>query len=350
MDINLKIPAVEKLLDYVASGIGSIAGPMLASWKARKNAEAKALAAKGEVEAQKLLTEGQATTMGIIAAAQANARSLLVSPNSRVRGQLDFSDSVTQRIQFQEEKRQRNIETVVRQAASEIEGSSVDSHEPDHDWTARFFNDVQDASNEETQLLYAKILAGEVERPGSTSIKTLSILRDLDQSTAMLFRTQCSACICLSPDGENILDARVLSLGGDATQNSLLRFGLSFDNLNLLNEHGLIIADYKSWFDLSMCIGIPTTNEKNENVIVRVPFGFQNRYWILKRASHRKTSAKYKVSGVAMTKAGRELLKVVECQPVPSYGQELEKFFTSQGLIMTEVECALPQMVNTDLS
>ena len=36
MDFNLKVPAVDKLLDYTASGIGAVAGPMLAPWRARR--------------------------------------------------------------------------------------------------------------------------------------------------------------------------------------------------------------------------------------------------------------------------------------------------------------------------
>ena len=340
MEIKVSIPAIEKLLDYSASGIGSVAGPMLASWKAFQEAKAKAIAAKGEVEAQRILTEGQATTMDIIATAQANARSILVSPNSNVQGQLDFAHTVTQRIQFQEEKRQSNIETVVRKAASELESKEVENHEPDHDWTARFFNDIQDVSTEEMQQLYAKILAGEVERPGSTSIKALSILKDLDRSTAMLFRTLCSASISISP---------VLSLGGDATQNSLTKFGLSFDKLNILNEHGLIIADYKSWYDIRVCISTVATSQKQERVVVRCPFEYQDRYWVLEPTASRETGAEYRVSGVSMTKAGRELLRVVRCQPIPGYGQELEAFFTSQGFVMAEVDSALPQIVNTDL-
>ena len=56
MEIKVSIPAIEKLLDYSASGIGSVAGSMLVSWKARQEAKAKAIAATGEVEAQKILT------------------------------------------------------------------------------------------------------------------------------------------------------------------------------------------------------------------------------------------------------------------------------------------------------
>ena len=253
MEIKVSIPAIEKLVDYSASGIGSVAGPMVASWKARQEANAKVLEAKGEVDAQKILVEGQAATMGIIATAQASARSVLVSPDANVRGELDLSTMVRQRIQFQEEKRQSNIESVVRQAASELGDKHVEDHEPDHDWTARFFNDIQDVSTKETQRLYARILAGEVERPGSTSTKTLSILTNLDRPTATLFRTLCSACMSLFADTDRVLEARVLSLGGDASQNALKKFGLSFDSLNVLNEHGLVIADYRSWYDIAHC-------------------------------------------------------------------------------------------------
>ena len=31
VNVNLKVPALEKLVDYTASGIGAVAGPMLAT-------------------------------------------------------------------------------------------------------------------------------------------------------------------------------------------------------------------------------------------------------------------------------------------------------------------------------
>ena len=345
MEIKVSVPGIEKLLDYAASGIGSVAGPMLASWRARQEAKAKAIAARGEVESQKILTEGDATTMGMIAAAQADARSILVSPDSTVRGELEFAEAITQRIQFQEEKRQSNIGQVMTQTALELEGKAVEDHEPDHDWTARFFNDVQDVSTKEAQLLYANILAGEVERPGSTSVRTLSILRDLDRSTAILFKTLSSASISLFHDAQHIVDTRVLSFGGDATQNALEEFGLSFDNLNILNEHGLIIGDYKSRYDIRVCISTFGENEKHEKLVVRVPFGFQGRYWVLVPTSERELGAEYRVSGVAMTKAGRELSRVVACHPMPDYHQKLRDFLASQGFEMIESVDSSPQVV-----
>lgn len=79
-------------------------------------------------------------------------------------------------MQFQEQKRHLNIESVVGQTAFERRGKEVSDHEPDHDWNARFFSELQDVSSQDIQLLWSKVLAGEVERPGSTSVRTLSIL------------------------------------------------------------------------------------------------------------------------------------------------------------------------------
>ena len=329
------VPALGKLADYAASGIGSIAGPMLASWKARREANAKLVAAKGETEAQRILAEGQATTTRIIANAQADARSILVSPNSMVQGQLELGVAVTQRIQFQEEKRQSNIGQVVTKAALELEGKDVVDNEPDHDWTARFFNDIQDVSTEDTQILYARVLAGEVERPGSTSIRTLSILRDLDRSTAMLFKTLCSACIFLRPAENVFLDARVPSLGGNAGTNALQKYGLDFGKLNVLNEHGLIIADYNSWHDYKLSVGISLSGPEPQ--WLRIPFTFQGRSWALESTTRRREDEEVRLSGVALTQSGRELSRIVELQRMEEYSQDLTAFFEKSGLRMVEL-------------
>ena len=174
-------------------------------------------------------------------------------------------------------------------------------------------------------------------------------LKDLDQSTAVLFRTLCSASMFLSLDGENILDARVISLGGDANQNALRQVGLSFDNLNVLNEHGLIIADYRSRYDIRMCIRTTGTNETRQKVVVRIPFKFQDRFWVLEPTTSRNTDTEYQASGVALTRAGRELSRIIDCQPMDEYRQELKAFFKSDELIMTEVDTWDLQVLNDEL-
>ena len=163
-------------MNYAASGIGAVAGPMLAPWQARRGAQARLIFAQAEAD-----------SIRIVADAQAAARSIFAD-GADVQGHLEMSpEGITQRIDYQERKRQANIAAVVRGAARELEDKEVAQHEPDHDWAARFFSSVQDVSSEDMRRIWARILAGEVEKPGFMSLRTLSTLRNLAASEANAF-------------------------------------------------------------------------------------------------------------------------------------------------------------------
>ena len=143
VDVNLKVPALEKLIDYTASGSGAVAGPMLVTWKAEKEARATLIEAKGQADRLTLIAE---------------ARRYLVDPNGTGLGTLEIDASdIRQRIEFQEQKRQANIASTVQDAATELGDKEVPEHEPDPDWTARFFDCVQDVSSEDMRKLWAKL-------------------------------------------------------------------------------------------------------------------------------------------------------------------------------------------------
>ena len=339
MEIGPLVSAISKLADYAASGIGSVAGPMLASWQARREANAKLIAARGEVEAQRILAEGQAHAMQIIARAQADAHSILVSPDATVQGQLDFGAAVTQRIQFQEEKRQSNIAAVIGQAALELGDREVQDHEVDHDWTARFFNDVQDVSSEEMQQLWAKILAGEVERPGSTSLKAMNILKGLDRGTATLFRTLCSAR--MTPQiglGEGGVvragNEFVLSLEGRAADNSLKAYDLGYTAINRLNEHGLIAPGYDS--ELQHMVTDAGLDKSPR--WISIAHGFQGRSWVLTPIDQRQGDQTIMLRVILLTSTATELARVVDIEPMPEYQQAVADFFEQKGFHMLEID------------
>ena len=185
MDLNVKVPALEKLVDYTASGIGAVAGPMLAPWKARKEAEARLIEARADADSLKLIAD-----------AQAKARNSLVESDEAGRGVLEIDqDGIRQRIEFQERKRQANIASAFRDAAAELGDKEVPDREPDHDWTARFFDGVQDVSSEDMRKLWARILSGEVEEPGRTTLRTLDILKNMTKEDARVFRDICNYVI-----------------------------------------------------------------------------------------------------------------------------------------------------------
>ena len=336
MNVNENISALLKLLDYAASGIGSVAGSMLASWQAEKEVQAKLIAAKGEAEATKIQAEGDENAYQLITNAKLEAREKLMSQDTAIQEKLAIDEMVAASTKYQGEKRLKNIESVVHLAAVELGEKDVPNIEPDHDFTARFFNDVQDVSSEKLQLLWAKILSGEVENPGSTSVHSLSILKNLNQDTAKIFSNLCSICIYLiAPAGNDFADARVVSLAGNAGSNSLKEYGLKFANLNLLNEHGLIISEYNSWADYSFSVDNPIPG--TSKVRGYFPFRYQRQHWMLVPANGHKNGT-LKLYGDALTRAGKQLSRVVECTPMSEYTRNLHKFFEEMGLNMNRYE------------
>lgn len=72
--------------------------------------------------------------------------------------------------------------------APQNEPSPQDAQRPtSHEWFARWLRDVEDVTTESVRDLYARLLAGQIDSPGSFSMRTLTVLRDLDSETAAMF-------------------------------------------------------------------------------------------------------------------------------------------------------------------
>ena len=291
VDVNLKVPALEKLMDYTASGIGAVAGPMLAPWKARKEAGARLIGAKADADSLKLIAD-----------AQADARRALAAPGGAGRGVLDIgSEGIQQRIEFQEKKRQANIAAVVRDAAAELGDEEVPDHEPDPDWTVRFFDGVQDVSSEDMQKLWAQVLSGEVESPGRTSLRTLDILRNMTSRDAQTFQNVCDYVIqdfILNSDEIKIQDPVI-----------------SYNNLLSLQDAGLINAT-------PMLVKKCRFNVKMHSIF----FLYQSLF--LRISTKRKFELK--VPSFILTSAGRELYKISKCELRMDYLNSFSRFLNTK--------------------
>lgn len=62
---------------------------------------------------------------------------------------------------------------------------------PEFDWLMRFFDSVSLVSSEELQKLWGKVLAGEVKKAGTCSLRTLDIIRNLSKDEAVCFNELC---------------------------------------------------------------------------------------------------------------------------------------------------------------
>ena len=77
------------------------------------------------------------------------------------------------RLAYQEITKQQNIEAVVDNAYQELQGTdSVSSTPVDPDWIFRFFNAVENISNEDLQKIWGRILAGGIQSPSRYSYRT----------------------------------------------------------------------------------------------------------------------------------------------------------------------------------
>ena len=331
--------AISVLAKYVGSGLPSIIKAKLAPWTARKESEAIRIAAHGTTAATETALEGLFDELPNLLEDGGVLSHLLADTELTLTSDIQVGDSITQNVILQIEKKSTNSGNTVGSSAKLLEGIEVEDHEPDHDWTSSFFDYVQDVSNEDLQDLLAKILAGEVVRPGSTSLRSLTLLKDIDLEVAELFERLCSMCVIVPGDGKRYLDARVPSLEGRASANSLQAYGLSFDSLSLLCEYGLIIADFDSFYPYNICSKVPNTGD----IAVRLPFSFRGRYWVLSPVRGRRYADECRVTGVALTRAGRELSRVVTPAANDAYASAFEKFIDKSNFTMIEVPNSEPQ-------
>ena len=309
-DLAIKVPAIEKLLDYAASGIGAVAGPMLAPWKADRGGKARIIAARTDAEVRRIETESDANSLAIIADAQAEARQYLLPSNDQISGTVEIErGDVFQRIKYQEQKRIVNIGSVVTQAASDLDGREVADHDPDPDWTARFFDSVQDISSGDMQTIWAKILSGEVESPGRTSLRTLDTLRNMTREEAELFRNACDFVIensfifyekgGFSKEGRFYFDA--INYG------SMLRL----QDCNLLSVGPNLVRNVKS--------------EKSNQIFLT----YHDDMLLISNKDGPTISVEF--PALRLTSAGKNLYGFVQCSPRMEYLRSISEFLSREG-------------------
>ncbi|WP_289658321.1 DUF2806 domain-containing protein [Flavobacterium panacagri] len=151
---------IEKLIEVISQGIGTLYRP-------------RAIRKEADAEAYKLVVLEKAK-------AKAAAEKSLV--------EFEMLGVMEQKILYREQKKQLNLEKIIEIAAEQInQDSQVNSEKVDFDWTTRFFNLAEDISNEQMQELWGKILSGEVKKPGSFSLRTLELLKNISKNEAEIF-------------------------------------------------------------------------------------------------------------------------------------------------------------------
>ncbi len=230
--------------------------------------------------------------------------------------------------------------------ANQDDGGAVSSGASDsttHDWFDVYKREATDRSEGDLREAFARILAGEIQRPGTFSIHTIRVLGMLDQGTARLFRKAVSASVMLvmpSIGGQivSVLDARIPSLGKPLGSNSMERHGLDYRVLTNLTEAGLLQPEYSSLAEYGPSRirnqsgeAIPP-DPKNPNL--QFVMRHQGTLWLLIPTKKSLQGQPIGISGARFTRVGMELLRIVDVEPVATFTQELQQHFASQGYSM----------------
>ena len=120
------------------------------------------------------------------------------------------------RIMATEIKRQVNIDEIIRKSIEFTPNELSTSEKPCEDWMLDFFDLCKNSSSEGVQMLWAKLLAGEVDQPGSFSRRTLHAIKLLTTEQAELFTKVCGCIWRISGDYVGIVYALILDSDEDS--------------------------------------------------------------------------------------------------------------------------------------
>jgi hypothetical protein len=329
-DALVGLPGTAAILKNLTKAIGQLCTTALDIPKAYIEGKASEIRAANQAREKLILAVGDQTSSQIIIDPEYAKAAVNKYAQKIIRGQVNLDKIGAVAVNQIKEDLSSSKEKVPTIESGGEEEPVKETELINEEWLNTFQNEASTKSTEEMQLLFGRILAGEIQKPGSFSIKTVKLMSELDSEVASLFQRLCSLCVYVNLDGNFIFDARALSLGGKAAHNSLKDYGFSFDKLNILQEHGLIIADYDSQLDYKFCV-------INQNIKSTLGITYQNKNWALFSMVEGSEKAELKLNGVALSNTGKELLKIVDIEPDEKYTLALEEYFNSKNLKMVEI-------------
>lgn len=259
-------PAVAAFLEKMSSAAGIATTP----WQTRRNANADADAA---------VTKAQADAQIALIKAETDEKIKTLAGRAELR------------VNAEQERAQANLEAILVSAADNIR-EDAKSGQMDDDWLANFFEKARLFSDEEMQRLWAQVLAGEANAPGSFSRRTINALANLEKSEAELFRRVCSFCL-VDGEGNALLIVRNVANKFRADDFYSHR-GLFYGHILSLMEVGLITFESE---------GMSVAGS-------RFAFSYFGRQIIVEKNPN---SNALSIGQVTLTRVGEELARI--CKP-----------------------------------
>jgi hypothetical protein len=173
---------ITKFIEVCSTGLGKITEPYLI----KKRAEAKAYEIK---TISKALSDNKNQADLPNTTYEDGKIEIAINKDNLIEDDFKLiQNEILERKYYQELKKEGNINNTLNFTLKELESDTeVSDEKVDEDWINRFFNTIENISNEQLQQLWAKILAGEIKQPNSYSLRTLDLLKNLSFKEAELF-------------------------------------------------------------------------------------------------------------------------------------------------------------------
>ena len=291
-----------RLIEVIAQGVGAVSE----SYLIRRTAEARVHEIK--VISKALANVG--SEFGVPVVYDAGAVEVWQKPSdgTLILKSGTLEDRAGARQEFRSRKMQENVERITSIPAAEMSGATdVPNERPDEDWVTRFFGTAQEISTSEMQELWGRILAGEIKRPGSYSLRALDFLKNINKEEAGKFERL--GQFALESAGVTLIavnDKKWLEENRQIFQADHFQMG----------ELGLM---YQS--DLALRVFI----EEKENDVAMMGDGHVLR---LRRG---KVTSEIQLTIWKFTTIGRELLSLITKDFDEEYYEHVGRFFVSKG-------------------
>lgn len=309
--------ASEKLLDILSETCGTLYRPTKIRREASARAEEIRLLgrASAETEAEKIRILGLA-----------NTEARLLDSNIDV----EILERAKARLVTREIQRQANFESIAEIAFNELP-ENVSENPVDKNWRTRFFNIAEDIDDKDMQLLWGKILAGEVASPGRYSIRTLEALKNLSKNEAELFQRLCGLSfdsgIIAQLEDTRTPDDRKFFIPNSPTCD-FIDFGVNYDEILILRAAGLVVYGDRIESVLHKNMKANPNCDRNRRIMlnngISVCFDF--------------TGESIEIPSVVMTQAGRELMSLIPPSPNLPYLRRVAAGLKVRGVEMYRVD------------
>ena len=220
----------------------------------------------------------------------------------------ELKERAAYRFANEEMTKQLNMESITEKAIPHL-NSDANPDGMENDWITNFFDKCRTISDDDMQQIWAGVLSGEANNPGSFSRRTVNLVADLDKRDAELLTRLCAFGWMIGGLTPLVFDFRA---------DIYTRNGIAFETLGPLEELGLIHLGGVGGFQRTQ---IPK----------KAALFYYDRPLVLEFPN--EADNKLSVGTVLLTRSGKELASICGSTPVEGFFEYVYDRWASESLV-----------------